>query len=151
MEPRRKRIRLAEFDYASPNGYFVTVCSRDRAPIFGDVTDHRVRLTWIGTLVSEAWLAMPCYWPNVALDAFVVMPNHIHGVLLLTDEGRKNPAPTLGDVIGGFKAGVSRQAGTPIWQRGFWDRVIRSERECNRIRRYIDNNPARWLDDPDRL
>jgi REP element-mobilizing transposase RayT len=169
----RRSVRLRDVRYTEPGGYFVTVCTRDRGCLFGEVVDGEMRLNVFGEIAEECWLAIPVHFPVVQLDAFVVMPNHVHGVIGIIGEGiatyqqRRGAtccAPTterinveagsLGAMVRSFKSPVTKQInamrGTPgvsVWQRGYWDRIIRNERELERIRRYIAENPARWVED----
>jgi putative transposase len=103
-----------------------------------------MRLNRLGTLAEACWTAIPSHFPAVALDAFVVMPNHIHGIVWLTRAGHAPPLPL---VIGSFKAAASRLAAAQIWQRGFYDRVIRDEQELCALRQYIADNPLKWAVD----
>ena len=156
----RRSVRLPGYDYARPGAYFVTLCTHERACLFGDVVGDAVRLTWAGGVARRAWEALPTHAPHVAVDAFVVMPNHLHGVLLITapsDEparasGAAGTAPgSLGALVQSYKSVVTRRVnrrretpGGRLWQRSYWDRVVRSERELDAVRRYIRENPARW-------
>jgi putative transposase len=140
--PKRRSLRLPDFDYSSDGLYFVTICSRDRACLFGSVVDDAVRLSRLGRIVEDEWRGMPLRWrSSVVLDEFVVMPNHLHGIVWLTRAGH---APPLQTVIGSFKSGVSRGAGRPVWQRSFHDRVIRNEGELDAYRDYVAANPVNW-------
>ncbi|MGE5567426.1 MAG: transposase [Rhodospirillales bacterium] len=116
----------------------------------GEIVEGEMRLSAEGELVVACWNAIPKHYPHVVLDAFVVMPNHIHGVLLFTEGGRAGHARPLHTVVGSFKAAVSKRAGRSIWQRSFWEHIIRNDDELNRIRAYIEDNPLRWPDDPER-
>lgn len=107
-------------------------------------------------MVARCWSDIPNHFPAAALDSFVIMPNHVHGILLFTEDVGAAACPaqcgrarTLQTVVGSFKSAVSRQIGVSIWQRNYWERVIRNEDELNRIRTYIDKNPARWQNDPE--
>ena len=152
--------------------YFVTLVTHDRASLFGEVDNGGVLLTHMGKLVAETWLWLPTQYPSVELNEFVVMPNHLHGVIWLTGPlsgtGDSRIAPTnfggrkpLGRLIGAFKTvsakRVNTALGTPgrsLWQRDYYDHVIRNERDLDRIREYIHNNPLQWeLDEenPSRL
>jgi putative transposase len=117
-------------DYARTGAYFVTICARDRECILGQVTEEHMQSSTVGVTVEICWRELPNHFGNVELDAFVIMPNHIHGILLLTDvmAGHARPLPTI---IGSFKAAVSRRAGFAVWQRSYWDRIIRNEQELN--------------------
>lgn len=155
----RRSIRLLNYDYSMPGAYFVTICVQDRSCLFGDVVDGKMRLKNAGHVVCECWNAIPNYFPHVDLDAFVVMPNHVHGILVIVDSavpvGAKNFSPlcgtskTVGSVVRGFKIGVTTwmRANTDIyivWQRNYWEHIVRDELELNRIREYIAHNPVRW-------
>ncbi len=163
--PRSRRsIRLPGFDYRTPAGYFVTVCVADRAPLFGTVRDGQVLLSRVGEIVREEWFRSAALRANLLLleDELVVMPNHVHGILWLTAEpaeaeraaegNRPHTLPgSVGAVVGAYKAATTRrinqERGTPgarLWQRNYWERIIRSDRELEAIRRYIAENPARW-------
>lgn len=99
-----------------------------------------------GDVAASCWYEISNYCNNVELDAFVTMPNHIHGILMLTDvaAGHARPLPTI---IGSFKSAVSRRVGSAVWQRSYWERIIRNASELNFIRHYIDENPACWQSD----
>ena len=168
----RRSIRLRSYDYSQPGAYFVTVCTRNRQCLFGDVIDGEMRPNQFGRIVSACWSGLPAHYPRVGLDTFVAMPNHVHGVIRLADDDSPhgvgaglNPAATrtvrtrphgLPEVIRGFKAFASRRInevrnapGTPVWQRNYYERVIRNERELNAVRQYIQHNPSRWAKDAD--
>lgn len=159
----RRSIRLKGYDYAQAGAYFLTVCTKDRACLFGDIVDGLMVLNVARRVVDECWKAIPSHFPRVELDAFVVMPNHIHGVLRIGDTvGAKHLSPlrsrrlgtsnTIGSVVRGFKIGVTKWMRAnadihDIWQRNYYEHVIRDESSLNRIREYIANNPASWADD----
>jgi putative transposase len=92
-------------------------------------------------MVEASWREIPSHYPAASTDAFVVMPNHVHGILWLERAGHALPLPR---VVSSFKAAVSRQAGRPLWQRSFHDRIIRDERELLALRQYVRDNPLRW-------
>lgn len=144
---KRQHIRLAGYDYSRAGAYFVTLCAVDRKCLFGAIVADEMRLNQSGTVVVSCWGEIPKHFPHVTLDEFVVMPNHLHGILLLEDvmAGHARPLPVI---VGSFKSAVSRLAGFPVWQRSYWDRIIRSEAELNQARRYIGENPSRWSTDP---
>jgi putative transposase len=167
---RRRSIRLKGYRYAWMGFYFVTICTHERQCLFGKISDRRMTLSEMGLLVDEEWRRAPLIRPEVRLDRFVVMPNHLHGLLQLSPgaasqgiEADRRPGPeakSLGAIIGGFKAactsrinGLRSTPGAPVWQRNYFERVIRDEAELAAIRRYIENNPAAWAEDeenPDR-
>lgn len=138
----RRHPRLRNFDYASPAAYFVTACVRDRMCVLGSVAGGIVRPSALGRLVAACWRRLPLHHEAVEVDAFVVMPNHVHGIVILPERATQvSPLPV---VVGAFKACATRAAGRPLWQRGYHDRVIRDERELTAIRQYIADNPAAW-------
>lgn len=163
----RKSIRLKEFDYSSAGAYFVTICTHDRECLFGTVADEKIVLNDIGRIVENEWLQTAEIRDNVFTDAYIIMPNHVHGILFIEEManvGATGPvAPTksgtlqpntLGSIIGQFKSVVTkkiRRSGRINfkWQRGFYDRVIRNDDELNRIREYIVYNPLKWQEDND--
>lgn len=166
QQPRRPTsLRRPGQDYTGLGAYFVTICVRGIARPFGDVREGRLVLTTPGQMIQREWLAIPDHWDGVAVDRFVVMPDHLHGIVLIGDgtgvprRGGPCGRPSLGAVIGAFKSittvayinGVRDHGWPPfarhLWQRGYHDRVIRGGGEWDRIRQYIDDNPARWRAD----
>ncbi|MDQ3541365.1 MAG: transposase [Chloroflexota bacterium] len=154
--PRRKRPRLATFDYTDPGPYFVTICLSTREPRFGRVVDGIVVLNAAGEGVHDLWLSLPRRFPTLILDAFVVMPDHLHGILTLHDGSAGHHEVSLGDVIKAFKSqsttayihGV-RQLGWPpfagkLWQYNYYEHIIRDDRDLETKRAYIEGNPGRW-------
>ena len=154
---RRNSLRYTGYDYAQPGAVFVTVCTAGRQRLFGSVMDGRMVHSPAGALVVERIRSIPARFPGVAVDAFVVMPDHLHGIVVCgagTDEGGLRA--TVGDVVRWLKTSVSRlygagvnEAGWPpydrqLWQRDYYDRIIRTEAELAAIRAYIDGNPGRW-------
>ncbi len=163
--PRRKPMRLPSWDYASPGAYFFTAVVVDRLPLLGVVRGDLVHVNPGGAAVRGAWGCLPSLFPSLELDAFIVMPNHVHGVVWLTDtvpptgRGAASSAPTLGAVLRGFKSIAARDANRALvrsgrlWQRGYYERVVRTERELRDIRAYVIDNPRRWAldhENPDR-
>ncbi|MGH3137603.1 MAG: transposase [Gaiellaceae bacterium] len=143
---RRKGLRLRAFDYANDGPYHVTVCARER--LFGDVIADVVRLSPAGHIVRAQIEALPQRL-EVEVDMFVVMPNHVHIIVGLSPRARQASPLRLGTIIGSFKSGGSRNAGSRIWQRGYYDHVIRDENDLARVRAYIATNPIRWAFDPE--
>lgn len=132
----RRSPRLAGFDYSHPGPYFVTVCTWGREPVLGQVTAQQMHVSLAGRAVLDAWAAIPHRFPAVDLDAFVIMPNHIHGILVLGgDPGQRDiPQPDLAAVMRAFKSisaihgnTALARANQPFWQRGYHDRVVRSD------------------------
>ena len=160
---KRRSIRLPRYDYSSKGVYFITICTHQHLCIFGDIIDGQMQLNAAGRKVQIYWSDIPEHFPQVSLDEFVVMPNHVHGILFMKDApvGAKNFSPlqqslqprgtskTVGSVIRGFKIGVTKwvRKNTTIqnvWQRNYWEHIIRSEPELKGLREYIRNNPKRW-------
>lgn len=148
--PARKSTRLREFDYANAGAYFVTVCLAPRLPLLGRVSDASLVLSPFGEIVAEGLTGVPTHHPGVDLDEWIVMPDHVHAVIVLR-ESRARQASPLRVVVGSFKSRVARQVnmcrGTPgetFWQRGFYDHVVRDEDDLHRCREYIRTNPIRW-------
>jgi len=180
---RRRSIRLGGYDYSRPGAYFVTVCAHGRECRLGEIAGGEVRLNDAGEMVQRTWEELPSKYPGVEIDSFVVMPNHVHGIIVLTDpvgagprarpacpglparpvEGRpRGASPTrfsLADVVHRFKSlttaryrsGVARLGWPPfparLWQRNYYDRIIRGEEELAKIREYIAANPVQWAED----
>lgn len=159
----RRSIRLKGYDYKQPGAYFVTICAQDRECLFGDIVEGTLRLNDAGHMVQTTWDGLPTHYPGVGIDAFVVMPNHAHGIIVLNNDfvgaGLK-PARTpmkrhgLPEIVRAFKTFSSRHInqwrgtpGVPVWQRNYYEHVIRKESELDRVREYISANPARWDED----
>jgi REP element-mobilizing transposase RayT len=195
--PRRRSIRLRGYDYANDGCYFVTICTYQRECLLGEVVTGKMVPSPAGEAVRSVWAGLPERFPHVVLDEFVVMPNHFHAILFLTEPpvvgaplvgaladkrndhvgaplvgarvfgtARTNragtrPAPTLGDVVGAFKSlttveysrGVDRHGWPPfsgrMWQRNYYERIIRDDDELARARQYIEDNPLQWALDAD--
>lgn len=146
MAKLRKHTRLPVYDYSTPGRYFVTMCTDFMQSIFGDITDGSMRLNEFGTIAHNCWEEVPTHFPEAELDFFQVMPNHVHAILLLGDRSHK-----LGHIIGSYKAAVTKRihelpgnSGITVWERSFYDHIIRDEDSLRQIRRYITNNPLKW-------
>ncbi len=163
-KPNRRSIRLPDWDYRSAGFYFVTICTYQRECFFNDPRLHEI--------AANAWTYIPeqPHANNVALDEWVVMPNHLHGVLEIagrsdkvsveTRDSKSLQSGSVGAIVGNYKMLVSKRVkamlkatGTDlkVWQRGYWERIVRNERELNAIRKYIQQNPVRWQEDRDNL
>jgi putative transposase len=148
--PTRRSIRMPGFDYSSPGAYFITTCSANRRHLFGSVSGNDVLLNSWGQTIEESWRELPDFHSGVVLDEMIVMPNHFHGILTIVG-GSQYLRPTLSRVIRTFKSRSARRinrereaVGVAVWQRGFYERVIRDELALTRIREYIRTNPLRW-------
>jgi putative transposase len=207
----RRTIRLQGYDYSSPGAYFITIASLNRQILFGEIVNGEMQLNTFGEIVSEYWATIPDHFLNVELDEFVIMPDHIHGIIILhdipphrrgaviapavtapitsaptipvpaipasdgiasADSGAETAPlrpsldsgariapqtyrkPILGQVVAYFKYGCAKQInalagsiGAPVWQRNYWEHIIRDDDDLSRIREYIRNNPAQWETD----
>jgi REP element-mobilizing transposase RayT len=149
---------LQGYDYTLPGAYFITLVTKSRQAIFGELVGNQILLSSYGQLVAEEWARTAEKRPELTLDVFVVMPNHFHAILFLNDQPRTQlslgahrgaPQPprlrrrpkSLGSIIAGFKSKVSQRAGRSLWQRNYYNRIVRDEAELNRIREYIQYNP----------
>ena len=153
--PKRKQNRLSEYDYSTPNGYFITVCTDKRRNLFwtnvGAIIDRpeNVPLNALGELVRQSVEEIPKHYPAISVDRYVIMPNHVHLLLQIhTDsDGRSLIAPTISTVVRLMKGAVSKQAGGSVWQKGFYDHVVRGEKDYREIWMYMEGNPSRWTED----
>ena len=153
--PKRKPNRLQEYDYSTPNAYFITICTQNRKNLFwenvGAINDRpeNVPLTNLGRIVRQSIEDIPQYYPVVSVDHSVIMPNHIHLLLQIhtDDDGRSMIAPTISTVVRLMKGAVSKQAGFSVWQKGFHDHVVRSQQDYLYIWNYIEGNPGKWEED----
>ena len=221
-KPNRRSIRLKGYDYTQPGAYFITICTHQRHHLFGEVVDGKMQLNALGEIARQCWLAIPDHFPHTALDEFVIMPNHVHGIIWIVDvvganhhspatgtdvvgannyspanantgannyspananagannyspananAGAKNFSPTntgakdfsplqstgrprgtsktIGSIVRGFKIGVTKWAREntdtyTVWQRNYYEHIIRHDRALDAIRQYIVNNPLRW-------
>ena len=190
QEHHRRSIHLKGYDYNRPGAYFVTMVTYQREDLFGEIVNCETRLNWTGKLVKREWERLPHRFPHIQLDEFIVMPNHIHGLILIIDPGRgtaannedkdikithrapaANHAPanrlpanqeqfgkpvpgSIPTIIRSFKSAVSLRVNrsrfslsAPVWQRNYFERVVRDQSELDRIRAYILQNPTQWADD----
>ena len=180
----RRSIRLQGYDYSQAGAYFVTVCTQNRECLFGEIVNGEMLLNDAGIMVQSVWDEIPVHYPGIDVDASIVMPNHIHGIVVIVgaapcgrpgfdctapcgrpglaysqDGQARGPAPTglsLPDVVHRFKTmttkryadGVKQNGWSmfpgKLWQRNYWEHIVRNEPELNRIREYIHTNPAQW-------
>jgi putative transposase len=165
----RKSIRIQGYDYSQAGAYFVTIVTYQRDCLFGKIENEEMILNDFGNIAAERWRAIPEHFPNVELGAYVIMPNHVHGVIVINnigdDTGRGaamlrpydddnthkiNVKPgSLSAIIRSYKSAVSYRINreynaTGIWQRNYYEHIIRNEREMDNIWRYIESNPAQW-------
>ena len=174
--PKRKNTRLEHYSYTLAGYYFTTICTHNRRPLLGSFTDGVFVPNSTGLMAQECLEEIPLHHPLTRIDEYIIMPNHLHAIIVLEWEAagdagvaptraraKGNPAITdspgaskhsLGAIIGSFKAAVSRKLAWkkrnshPLWQRGFYDHIIRTEEGLQTVREYIVNNPLSWhLDD----
>jgi len=154
---RVSSTRLKMWNYSHNGYYFVTICTDNRERYFGQIINNEMSFSKIGLVAERYWKEIPAHYPFVNLDAFIIMPNHIHGIIIIDKNVETGYIPslhnnTLGDIIGGFKAAVTRWCRNNnhpqfAWQSRFYDHIIRNEREFFNIRKYIIYNPYKWEDD----
>ena len=177
IKPHRRSLRLAHYDYSQTGAYFVTVCIEGRRCLFGEIVDGEMRLNDAGRMVEKWWKELENKFPSIEIDPFTTMPNHFHGILIIDQSpgtrrnvgaalrGRPEQghpprgAPTLGDFIDWFKIfttnkyihGVKTQNWPAftgrLWQRNYYEHLIRNENELTLIREYIQMNPIKWAFD----
>jgi REP element-mobilizing transposase RayT len=169
----RKSIRLQGYDYSKSGLYFITICVQDRKCLFGNIVkeynDDPMVLNDAGKIANECWLEIPKHFPNAILHEHIIMPNHVHGIIELVkndDVGVQNFEPlhqpvnkfqkiiphSIGSIVRGYKIGVTKwfRSNTDIefvWQRNFYENIIRTEKSYQRIREYIINNAKNWHED----
>jgi len=180
----RKSTRLIKYDYSLPGYYFITICSQDRQYLFGKIVNEKMKLNNIGKTIDGYWHKLPEKFNNILLDKHTVMPNHLHGIIVINDDVANNtvgappvgartnnvhqragtrPAPTIGNIVGTFKSITTNQYiqnvknnnwppfNKRVWQRNYYEHVIRNEEELNKIRQYIIDNPNMWPKDKNNL
>lgn len=165
----RRSIRLQGYDYSQAGAYFVTMCAQDRGCLFGDIIDGKMALNDPGRIVERCWKDIPAHFRHVESDEFMVMPNHVHGIIVLMDSpvGATHASPlpmtgriqnprgprcrSLASIVGSFKSAVAKRInemrdtpGASVWQRNYYEHIIRDDGSMNRIREYIANNPVQW-------
>ena len=165
----RRFIRLRGYDYSQPGSYYVTRCTQGKEHLFGQIVEGGMHRNELGDYVARCWQWLAKQYPYVLLDEWTVMPNHLHGIIVITDSRGASrsalttgtaPAPTkrkpLGRLVGAFKTVSTDRLnetrgtqGSLLWQRDFYEHIIRNEDELNKIREYIRTNPLRWVSDPE--
>ena len=173
----RRSIRLRGYDYSQPGSYHVTLCTEGKQHLFGQIVEGEMHLNERGECVARCWKWLAQRYPYIDLDEWIVMPNHLHGIIAITnrsggsltaptdsraigDGGGSRTDPTkrktLGRLVGAFKTVSTNDVnqlrgvqGELLWQRGFYDHIIRNEDELDKIREYIRTNTVQWASDPD--
>lgn len=161
---KRKNTRLKNYDYSQSGYYFITVCTYEKQHLFGKIIDNQIMLNEYGKIVHQELLQIPSRFSHVKLDKFVVMPNHIHIIIVIVGNGldhsafpdnhvtqaeRSRPFPTIPKILGLYKSGSARRIHElnnkiTVWQKSYYDHIIRKESEYREIRQYIDTNPLKW-------
>lgn len=166
---RRRSIRISRYDYATPGSYFITIIVEKRRCLFGEITDGAMRLNGSGRIASEEWVRTAEIRPDVTLDAFVVMPNHIHGIITIRGAVELTPGDvfnprrsavecfgipisnSIPTIVRSFKAAATKRINLlrgaqdqPVWQRGYYEHVIRNEDALRKFRLYVEHNPRMW-------
>ena len=150
--PKRKQIRLKDYDYSQNGYYFITICTKNRQPLFWDTVGAdiiRPHLSEYGKIVNTAINAIPQHYPNMEIDEFVIMPDHIHLILQISNDERNGriisaPTKTIMTVIGQMKRWVSKEIGFSVWQKSYFEHIIRDEKDYIAKAEYILNNPLKW-------
>lgn len=169
-EYHRHFIRMVGYDYSQGGVYFVTICAKDKQCLFGKIKlfHHSVgaglcsalegvssiELSFMGKIVCEEWMNLEKRFRNVHMHQFVIMPNHFHGIIELNDRAEQSPAPTVGDIVCAFKSITTKRCnneynilGSSLWQRNYYEHIIRNSDDYQRITDYIVTNPSRWSQD----
>ncbi|MDD3050320.1 MAG: transposase [Candidatus Cloacimonetes bacterium] len=199
--PNRQSIRLKGYDYSQAGLYFITICVQNRECLFGEIQNGEMELNDAGNHTEKCWMEIPQHYPNVKLHDFIIMPNHIHGIIEIVganndspiietanndspiietanndspiietanndsleinrannDSPQRSPSKTVGAIVRGFKIGVTKwfrdnkshqfPVGKSVWQRNYWEHIVRNENEYNRIAQYINENSLKWEND----
>jgi putative transposase len=157
--PQRKSPRLQGYDYTQEGLYFITICTNQRQMLFGDVVDGEMILNSLGQLAHIELQTLPQHRPNIDIDAFVIMPNHVHAIIVIleslnTTSKSLTSTGSLGAIVGGYKSGVTRKARQQglvdegvLWQERYHDAIIRNEQQYRHIALYVEQNPQRWAND----
>lgn len=172
----RRSIRLSDYDYTQDGVYAVTICTHERACLFGEVIGEAMVLNTLGQIAEACWTAIPTHFPQIELDAFVIMPNHMHGMVVINQKpvislkpnigendgvGARHASPlqkargtakgSLGAIVGSYKSAVSKRIndaratpGAPLWQRNYYEQVVRNDTMFHALCEYIWANPANW-------
>lgn len=168
----RRSIRYKNHDYSAGGSYFITICSINREHIFGEIIDERIHLSYLGSIIEKEWLNIPSRFASVELNTFQIMPNHLHAIIHINKNRIQDDKAALkfskhtllGNIIGSFKSLVFQtfykylkdndliqKQSAKIWQRNYWEHIIRFENELYKCQQYIVSNPEKWSKDADNL
>jgi len=149
----RRSIRLVGYDYSQSGAYFITICTPNRECIFGEIVDRVMNYNELGNIARSYWQNLARHHPNIAIDEWIVMPNHLHGIIIIHESSKP-----ISEIIRGFKTFSARpinkyldRKGYPLWQRNYYEHIIRSEDELNNVRQYMINNPTNWDTDKNNI
>lgn len=155
----RQSIRLQGYDYTYPGAYFVTLVTEGREELFGEIVDGELTLSFLGRCAEKQWRQLPARFTHIDLDAFVVMPNHVHGIIVIREADRQGDhhppgvlqAGGLGAMVRAYKSSVTLRfhqmrgcENLSLWQRNYYEHVIRGDADLERLRLYIQSNPMQW-------
>lgn len=174
LRHHRRSIRLRGYDYSQEGMYFVTICTYERACVLGEITDGAMLLSDLGEIAKQCWNEIPGHFENVELDEYVIVPNHVHGVIILRGNSGRDEVtsslrnesgiesqqsiikriPTLGQVVAFFKYRSTKlinmkgnSPGARFWQRNYYEHIIRDGNDLDRVRKYLSNNVGKWFED----
>ncbi len=150
--PIRKNIRLRDYDYSKGGVYFITICTKNKNPNLWDInvgtTIGRPPLSGNGQVIDDTINSINTFYPSVGIDKYVIMPNHVHMLISLSDnDGQTLQTPKIGRIIQHLKGFASKRIGYPVWQSRYYDHIIRDEKDYLLRWKYIDENPLKWEDD----
>ncbi len=168
----RNSIRIPRYDYSQAGYYYITICTEKHEDLFGVIENSQIILSDLGIIVKECWEDIPNHFPNISLDQWIIMPNHLHGILVISSKDALTPVgvqdleplqsgdcsyhrfqhiskQSIGAIVQSFKGTVTREwhkenPDQNIWQRNYWERVVRNEKELLAFREYIQNNVLSW-------
>ena len=141
--PTRKKLRLQDYDYSKENFYFITICVKNKLQILGEISKDIIKLTKEGHIVKQNINKINQFYKNIMIDEFVVMPNHIHILIIIN---YKNNI-TISTIIKHLKTNITRDIKCSIWQKSFYEHIVRNEKEYFKIKEYIKNNVINWKKD----
>ena len=142
-KPQRKNIRLKYYDYTTEGMYFITICIKDRKNILGNIKDEKIKLTETGEIVKKYIQTVEKIYKNIKVDEYIVMPNHIHIIIQVFN---KNDI-SISRIVKQYKGYITKEIGQSIWQKSFYEHIIRSEEEYYVIKEYVKNNIINWQKD----
>ena len=165
--------QIKNYDYSSNGFYFITLCSRDRQNLFGPLKNavgaplacarhDNIEWSYLGQIIDKQWNDLMIHYENIIWDDYIIMPNHIHGIIIVNKRAEASAAPTISQIIRSFKSRSTLEyiryikennlnVSGKIWQRSFYDQIIRNNRSLNAIKEYIQNNPINWENDIENL